>query len=212
MDESPYYRPHPNAKSAASLSTARRKKDSAEITADENILPAIKTEKKGSALIISRRQKFKCQNAPVISVTLKTAEKISISGKTELLISGVLKGKDIEIYAKKNSEVRGKFRFTSAAFNLQGKSYVLADGYCGKLAIINAGDGFFDGRKLSSGECSIDTAGRLEAMISAEQKLSIKSFGGIELFYAGKPKVKKSVSGDAKIHRVKTFAKIPVTP
>jgi hypothetical protein len=149
---------------------------SLEIQADDNIMPLIKTELRGSKLVISSQERFNVGHSPVIKITAPDVRDISLPGASNLSVSNV-----------KND---------SFSLSIRGASSARCSGETKSLSVSMDGAGSGDLRDLraENAKVSLNGAGQVLVFVTGQLDAKINGVGTID--YYGNPKtVNQSING-----------------
>jgi hypothetical protein len=169
------------------------------ITADEKILPFIKTDVTGHKLNIFRESESVFDAKSVVI-------NIAIPNLQNLKSSGAVKSTVNNLHANNfNLETSGAARViisgTSTKFNLDssGASQIELSGSTNELSIQSAGFSNINTRNLAAEKVSIHTSGASKIAVKANKSLSINSSGMSTISYFGNPQLEQNISGMSKI-------------
>ncbi len=147
-----------------------------EISADDNLLPHIRTKVEGGVLIIDSDKAFCTQNRLTVNLSIPNIETISLSGAIDLSIRGV-DNSNLGVY-------------------LKGSGSVYASGRTAVFVAEASGASNFNARDLECGTVRVKISGASEAVVHAAETLDAEISGAGELIYYGDPKtVSKKISG-----------------
>ncbi len=146
------------------------------ISADDNLLPHIRTRVEDGVLFIDSDKAFCTRNRLKATISVPTVERISLSGAIDLSIRGV-----------NNADL---------AVSLSGSGSVRASGKTGSFTAEASGASTIDARELRSKKVRAKISGACEAVIHAEESLDAEISGAGELIYYGDPaRVSRRISG-----------------
>jgi len=153
-----------------------RKKQSVEITGDDNILPHILTKAAGDTLLITSDRSICPKLSLQVNISQDNIEKLDSDGSNDIRISRV-----------KNKRL---------AFNLNGASDVRASGETGAFVARVAGSGSLRAKDLHARDVSISVVGSGDAQVYASGKLDASIEGAGDISYFGNPEnISRSVTG-----------------
>jgi hypothetical protein len=155
---------------------AGRSRQSVRITGEENILPLIATDLKGTGLAIHPSKSI-CTNKPIIvEIGVTTMVALDSSGSDNVDITGLNAGK-----------------FT---VNMSGSGDVELAGRATHLEAVLSGAGTLDAKDLKTEETSLNISGSGNANVYASEKLGVEIVGVGEVNYYGNPKkIDKQIIG-----------------
>jgi hypothetical protein len=158
--------------------------ESLTVTTDDNLLPYIKTDVKGSTLELGFKDPM-MSLAPtdgiVFKLTVRKLEGLHISG------SGKADAKGLDPDHVK--------------VNISGSGEVLAQGTANELDLSISGSGRYRGEDMRSKRATIDISGSGGAVIAASETLKADVSGSGSIEYIGDPQVTQHVSGSGSVHR-----------
>lgn len=153
---------------------------SVKVTADDNILPLIKTEVKNGKLEISSKGSFSTKSGIKVAVTVPNLEGFEIVGSGDASIQGV-KGK-------------------AFACGISGSGDIKANGNADKLDATISGSGDMDLSHLRARDASASISGSGDIQVNVTGSLSGVVSGSGSIRYSGNPKnVSRVVSGSGEI-------------
>jgi hypothetical protein len=158
--------------------------ESLTVTTDDNLLPYIKTEMKGSTLELGFKDPMTHLNPThdiVFRLTVKKLEGLDISG------SGKADAKGLDPDRLK--------------VEISGSGEVSAHGTANDLDLSISGSGGYRGEDMRSKRATIDITGSGAAVIAASETLQADVSGSGSIQYIGDPQVTQHVSGSGSVHR-----------
>jgi hypothetical protein len=157
--------------------------ESLTITADDNILPLLKTEVRNGQLRLWTETNFSPETEQRVhyKLTVKALNDIALSG------DGIIDAKNI---ATNRLQVA-----------ISGDGVIRTAGTAESQDIAISGDGAYEGADLSSksAETHISGDGRATLAVSEKLKADISGDGTVE--YIGDPAVEKNISGDGNVRK-----------
>ncbi len=165
------------------IEIVQSEKVSVTVEADDNILPAIKTEVYDGVLRIWSESKYKTSHSVAIRISAPSVEEIETSGVARATFTGI------------NNE--------SIRVNSSGASKVSLSGSINSLEVEMSGASKIYASKLKAERASIDGSGASSAEVEVVSYLSANLSGASGVSYKGDPaEIKKSVSGAANVSKV----------
>jgi hypothetical protein len=157
-----------------------QKEQSFEIEGDDNLLPLITTDVRGSVLDISNTKSFSTKNTPHLRISVPNLDGISTSGASDIVISGVKSDEfNIEVSGAGSMQVSGETK---------------------ALEIKQSGAGNVDAKDLHAERVNVESSGAASADVYASEELRASVSGAGNLNYYGDPKtVNKDTSGAGSI-------------
>jgi hypothetical protein len=151
------------------------------ITADDNILPLLTSEIKGTQLVL--RVKSGTSISPSKTIVFKVGARnltaISCAGDTTAVATGI--------------------HTDSLKLDIAGSGDMSAEGSSDRQEITIAGSGKYLGGSLKSRIATINIAGSGDAVLAVSDKLDVTIAGSGSIKYLGDPTVKQSVLGSGTI-------------
>ena len=158
--------------------------ESLAVTAEDNILPLLRSEVSGDNLILGPAPGSAINNTReiVYRLTVTELDSLVVSGVTVVRVEGV----DAD-------------RFT---VNLTGTSVIRAFGRADRQQVVVSGLGEYRARNLESRVATVDVSGLGSAVLRVDQRLSgtVNDFGVVE--YIGNPTVDVAVSDFGQVRKV----------
>ena len=158
--------------------------ESLTVTTDDNLLPYIKTDVKGSTLELGFKDSMTSlmpTHDIVFRLTVRKLEGLDISG------SGKADAKGLDPDRVK--------------IKISGSGEVLAQGTANDLDLGISGSGRYRGEDMRSKRATIDISGSGGAVVAASETLKADVSGSGSIEYIGDPQVTQHVSGSGSVHR-----------
>jgi len=167
------------------------------ITTDDNLLPLITSEVKGSTLVIGIEKGYNINLPSKLSFTirLKDLKNLQISGLAEVKADN-LQLNDLTIGMSGGGSV--KLRDLTAndiRIDISGIGNVELDGSATSVRMDSSGGGNLDAETLRCEEASINISGVGHAGVWATESLDVRISGGGEVSYYGRPQITRNISG-----------------
>lgn len=155
---------------------------SLKISAEENLLPLIKTSVSGKTLHIGSKKNLSPRKEIILEITTPTLRSIDVSGANNVHVKNI----DTEEFD----------------VELSGAGNIDLDGIVDKLSAELSGAGNIDARYLKANEVYISVSGAASADVFAKRYLdaSVSGVGSID-YYGDPEKTKTNVSGVGSITR-----------
>jgi hypothetical protein len=158
--------------------------ESVSVTADDNLLPYIKTEVHGDTLDLGfddSMNGYRPTKDVVFTVSAKQLEELAVSG------SGVADVKGLE---------GNVFRAT-----ISGSGDVIAKGHAGDLDVVVSGSGGYRGDGMASEHARVHVSGSGDVLVAAADTLDASVSGSGTIEYVGSPRVSDHISGSGTVRR-----------
>ena len=157
--------------------------DSLTIAADDNLLPLLTSEVKGSELVLDVRR-FTNLNPTkkiVYKITVKDLKGISIAG------SGTASARGIET--------------DRLTISVAGQGEITTEGQARTQDINIACQGDYHAQKLKTKETSISIAGSGKSLVAASDKLAVNIVGEGSIDYVGDPAITQNIVGSGSVRK-----------
>ena len=146
-----------------------------EVTADDNILPLIRTEVTDGILRISSAERISSKSTIKIKVTAPAIDSLNVSGVANVTLTGV-KGTDLSI-------------------DSSGASKIRVEGTTSKLSVDVSGATSVDAETLTAENATVETSGASSVVVNATGKLTTRATGASKIRYTGGATVESKTSG-----------------
>ena len=156
-----------------------QKPASFEIEADDNILPLVESEVRGSVLHLTTTKTYFSKAGIVVRISLPNLEAVHSTGAGKFRIANL-----------KNDH------FT---LDSTGAATVVANGQSKSLEISSTGAGKIDAHDLQASEASVRVTGAAAVEVYAIDQLDVTVSGAGRVTYGGNPNVNKHISGAGQV-------------
>ena len=146
-----------------------------EVTADDNVLPLIKTELRGRRLVVQIDGSIRTEVGVVLRATIRDIKVVSCEGAASVSLDG-LQNEDLLI-------------------EVDGVGAVVAFGTTDNLTVSTTGAGLIQAGALQARNVDITIAGTGSVVTHATEKLKVDIRGAGVVRYSGDPELQKSVHG-----------------
>jgi hypothetical protein len=157
--------------------------ESLTVTSDDNLLSHIKTEVRGSTLVLGEKSGVSLSPSQdiVFKVTLRTLDNLDVSGSGAAQAKG-LQGSRMKI-------------------DISGSGDVSAEGADDDLDVTISGSGRFRGDGLKSKRTRVDISGSGGAVVASSDTLDATVSGSGSIEYIGAPQVHQNISGSGSVRQ-----------
>jgi Putative auto-transporter adhesin, head GIN domain len=158
--------------------------ESLTVTADDNLLPYIKTDVTGQTLELGFKDPMinvEPTEDIVYTLTVKTLEGLNISGSGKADVKGLDPDR--------------------LRIHISGSGTALVRGTANDLDISISGSGAYRGDEMKSRRATVDVSGSGAAVIAASDTLTANVSGSGSIEYIGDPQVTERVSGSGAVQR-----------
>jgi hypothetical protein len=173
------------------------------IDAEDNVMPFLKTEVRGSTLVISLESNDGVIVRPTrpmrFYVSMKQVKSLSVSG-SGTISSEAITSKVLDLYVTGSGETNIKnIKADSLTTTISGsgKCSLMGEAASQKLTITGSGSCSTD--NLTSQNVKINVSGSGKAAVMAGTTLDVTITGSGEVLYSGSPKVSQRISGSGRI-------------
>jgi hypothetical protein len=174
------------------------------VTADDNVLPALETEKVGNKLTIHTRSRTSIRPKTKIAYTLTVPqlETITVSGagnvRTEKYLGNAL---TVKLSGVGNAHLRD-VNVKALTVNLTGAGTARASGSTDKLTLRLSGAGDIEAAGLKAASADVQISGAGNATVWAADELKARVSGAGNIKYKGAPRLEQKVSGAGSIRSI----------
>ena len=167
------------------------------VTADDNVIPALETKVNGHKLIVQTRSRTSINPKTKITYTLTIPrlETVSVSGagnvRTEKFVGEAL---TVKLSGAGNARLLDT-NFKSLNVNVSGAGTATASGSTEKLTLRISGAGNVEAAALKTGAADVQISGAGNATVWATDALKARASGAGGVKYKGTPQVDQRVSG-----------------
>jgi len=151
------------------------KEYSVEVTADDNILPLIRTDVSGGVLKISSAERISPKSTMKIKVTAPDIDSLDVSGVANVTLSGV-----------KN---------TGLSIDSSGASKIRVEGTTSKLTVDVSGATSIDADGLTAENATVGASGASSVTVNVTGNLKSNASGASKIRYTGGANVESKTSG-----------------
>ncbi len=177
------------------------------VSAEERLLPRIKTEQAGNTLTIDFREIAFHSNHPMrVEITLPTLQQLSMHGSGDGQVNG-FSGDKIVLSLRGSGDVNfdGQYQHVTASvigsgdlglgigkgsdadLSLLGSGSITANGQSKNLTVRMLGSGDLDASRLQADDLKIDVMGSGDSSVYAKQSVAINLHGSGDVDVHGKP-------------------------
>jgi Putative auto-transporter adhesin, head GIN domain len=149
--------------------------ESLAVTADDNVVPLLKSEVKDGTLYLSVESGKRISGKPTYKVTVGDLRKIAISGAGSIAAT--------------------KLDGDALSISVSGAGSGNVAGRADELTISISGAGSFDAGQLQAKRAKVVVSGAGNVTVNASDELDAKVSGVGTIWYIGSPKLKSEISG-----------------
>jgi len=118
-------------------------------------------------------------------VSFKTLERISASGASDVMVTGMIKGDNLDIHLNGASDFRGGVQVNSLKVDLSGASDAFISGSASSMKVDVSGASEMRGYDLTTDNCEAHASGTSEINITVNKELSAHASGASDIRYKG---------------------------
>jgi hypothetical protein len=171
------------------------------ITADNNLLPIVKTEVQNGKLSIGT-DKSGSFTKFLVEVYTQTLAELAVSGSGEIKLDDEVQASSFNISVSGSGEIKGAVRCTETLdANISGSGEAKLSGACKILNANITGSGEFKGKTFEAKNASVNLTGSGEADVWATENLNVNITGSGEVSYRGNPKITQNIIGSGEVKK-----------
>ena len=130
-------------------------------------------------------------------VSFKVLDKLTISGASEVRVTGTIKAENLNINISGASNFRGDIDVNSLTIDQSGASDATITGRTTNLDAEASGASDFKGYDLQSQICTARASGASDIRITVSKELNARASGASDISYKGEPVIKEKHSSGA---------------
>jgi len=161
------------------ITVTRAEQATLRITADDNLLPIIKTEVKDGTLIVSAEESYSSKTRVCLQIEVPMISRVEVLGSADVLLDSVTDEK-LEIA-------------------IRGSGDIKAIGEVRSLDVIINGSGDLKLKQLQAQTCNICINGSGDAVLSVAESLDARINGSGDIIYYGTPHLQVKMRGSGNI-------------
>jgi hypothetical protein len=165
-----------------------------DITAEDNILPHVKTEVTGDRLKIFVDESYSSKLGVKVQMAAPELRGLRASGASKTTVTDA-SGERFRLGLSGASECKWKGEVDALAMKLDGGSQAKVSGTAGRLEMNCSGASKVEARDLETKTAKAKLSGASTARVNVSDDLNVEASGASSLRFSGQPTVKKNVSG-----------------
>lgn len=181
---------------------------SVELEGDRDDLEDIRTEVRGSTLVIKNDRNggwfnFSVGRSVTIYVTMKDIRRISVSGSGKAETRGKIETGDLDLDVSGSGKIEVSADAEDVTIDISGSGSIILEGSGedGEIDISGSGRLYAENFEADSFDVAISGSGRCEVNVS--QILDARISGSGSVYYRGDPdKIRSSVSGSGRVRKM----------
>lgn len=163
----------------------------AEVVAQENLLPYIKTTVEGGVLTIDIEGNVMSTSKMEVNVNCNGVEKLVSDGSGDMRSTNTLRFEDLTIKHDGSGDVELNLKGGDVKINHDGSGDMTLEGNVDELDLSSDGSGDFNGFNLISKEADVENDGSGDVNIHVKEVLDVTNDGSGDVNYRGNPKEMK---------------------
>jgi len=181
---------------------------SVELEGDRDDLEEIRTEVRGSTLVIKHDREWSWFSRRDISdvtihVTMKDVRKISVSGSGKAESDGKLIARDLDLDVSGSGKIDLNTDAEDVTIDISGSGTVVLEGKGDDGDIEISGSGTLYAEDFSTHTFQIEISGSGKCEVNVSQTLDADISGSGSVYYKGNPeKVRSNISGSGRVRRI----------
>jgi hypothetical protein len=171
-----------------------------EVSAQQNLLPILKTEIRGNTLNVFYEGRVRTFDQTVIRVTMPKWSGAQLSGSTNLVLKTPLRGGSLDIGVSGSGNIQlPDIQLDKLNVSISGSGEMTAAGTAGTcdLSVSGSGDMMASGLQVGTLDASISGSGNVECTVN--DRINAHVSGSGEVRYKGRPVVDSQVSGSGRV-------------
>jgi Putative auto-transporter adhesin, head GIN domain len=130
-------------------------------------------------------------------VSVKTLKKLEASGASDVIVSGTLKGGDMEMHFSGASDFKGALDASTLKIRISGASDMTVSGTAGTLEIGASGASDFKGYNFSVDNCDATASGASDIKITVNKEMNANATGASDIRMKGNGVIRKTSNNGA---------------
>lgn len=172
------------------------------ISAQENLLDIIKTEVRGSALIIDAEPCISTSYPVDIEITTTSLSFIKLNGSADVTLMDDLQNDDFELKINGSGNISADVFTNHLKIKINGSGNVLVSGTAKDAEIVINGSGDVRTDMLQVYEADIEINGSGDVGINVLNDLRVTVKGSGDVNYSGEPSIKTSIAGSGSVTKI----------
>lgn len=154
---------------------------------DASVIADITTEVKNGELYIGMRNGHHAVSSEDVKayVSVKTLNKLSASGSSDILVNEQLQSTDLVISLSGASDFKGKVAVQNLRLSASGSSDFIISGKTTNLQIDLSGSSDVKGFELTADNCDIEGSGASDVRITVNKAIKARLSGACDVAYRG---------------------------
>ncbi len=176
---------------------------SVEVSAQENLLPLLKTEVVDGQLKIYFEGNVSCDDPVRVRVSAPSFDAFEISGSGKITTASVIKSDRLALNITGSGDlILPQTEVREAAVDISGSGTVQIGGTANQLDATVSGSGDVQGKNFTTAICKANIGGSGTVTCDVSQRLEAEVTGSGDVFYTGNPEVQMEVSGSGSVKKI----------
>lgn len=176
---------------------------SVEISAQQNLLPLLKTSLKDGALRIYADDNFNSSESIKIRVTAPAFDQFSVGGSGTLRVLNALHAEKMELNIAGSGDIFClQADFGTLATNIAGSGSIELGGKANDMKSDISGSGDVKAKTLTANSLVVEIAGSGTVTADVMTNLRADISGSGDVFYSGSPSVDTNISGSGSVKKI----------
>jgi len=176
---------------------------SVEVSAQQNLLPLLKTELVDGALRISCDDNIKTSEGIKVKVTAPAFDKFSVGGSGTVRVMHAFNVEKMEMNIGGSGEIYApQSEFGSLSISIGGSGTVELGGKANNMKADVSGSGDVKAKNMTINSLKVNIAGSGSVTADVTTDLDANIAGSGDVFYSGTPSVESSVSGSGSVKKI----------
>lgn len=178
--------------------------ESLEIEIESQFRDYLIVEVRGGTLIIgleNGRKNRRMREAPKAYITVKTLDRIQVSGAVSLRTLDILKSKSMELNLSGASVVSLELEAEDFSFEASGASVVNIEGSANTQKIRMSGSSIYRAYDFKTVDADVRIGGACSVNVYVTDKLDVRASGASSVRYKGGPSVDSDTSGASSVRK-----------
>lgn len=135
-------------------------------------------------------------------ISFKQIDRLKISGACDVVMTGVLQAKDLQLELSGASDMKGRLDVEKLTVELSGASDISLSGKTKEMDIVASGASTLKGFDLSADRCNAHASGASDIRITVNKELTAQASGASDVRYKGDAVVREvRSSGSSNIRK-----------
>jgi len=174
-----------------------------EVSAQQNLLPLLKTELKDGALRIFCDDNINTSEGIKIRVTAPAFDKLSVGGSGTVRVLNALNTEKMDMSIGGSGDIYApQSDFGSLSISIDGSGTVELGGKANKMKADISGSGDVKAKNLTVNALKVNISGSGTVTADVTTDLNATIAGSGDVFYSGTPSVESNVSGSGSVKKI----------